>query len=498
MLRCTTGRIPIPATTGQCQAQPRKQKVRRPAAKNEAARQGNQRQAARATDHCDLDRAAKGQGLRQQRVVRGKSGVDRHEGAFDPDGRVQRHPEEQDAPLQYLQRRADALHAAHHLVGHCDACRRAAGLSGVARLHPHADGVCREDVELDQDGRARDRLARRDLAANFSHPLLVAQKVVPQPLIADDPKTGCPGRQERQGRGRRRASPRPRMHKQASISDRPVGHAAPSRTPNATPRMRAAPCRRSGPATLSDAGPPSRPASEANGKAPASEPVKTEDGRGADRSHAAAKSDEVKSETPATEVAKTEPAKIEAPKVEETKTPEAKTPNRADTKAPKSPLLKSPRPRHHAGRCARREERPRAPARRRKGGRRKARTAPASGPDRGVHQPQGFKTLRSAELRAAVRGTRDDRAERPAAGHACVHRRNRQERSQPAALVGGLAAGHGPQRGTDDDEDRSARRRKIAGGAPTEAKPLPLPNSPAEALDRITIPQDAMARSPRC
>ena len=45
-----------------------------------------------------------------------------------------------------------------------------------------------------------------------------------------------------------------------------------------------------------------------------------------------------------------------------------------------------------------------------------------------------------------------------------------------------------------DDDDRSARRRKVAGGPPAEAKPLPAPNSPAEALDRITIPQDAMIR----
>ena len=28
-----------------------------------------------------------------------------------------------------------------------------------------------------------------------------------------------------------------------------------------------------------------------------------------------------------------------------------------------------------------------------------------------------------------------------------------------------------------DDDDRSARRRKIAGGAPTEAKPLPVPTA---------------------
>ncbi len=45
-----------------------------------------------------------------------------------------------------------------------------------------------------------------------------------------------------------------------------------------------------------------------------------------------------------------------------------------------------------------------------------------------------------------------------------------------------------------DDEDRSARRRKVSGAAPIEAKPLPLANSPAEALDRITIAPEAMAR----
>ena len=31
-------------------------------------------------------------------------------------------------------------------------------------------------------------------------------------------------------------------------------------------------------------------------------------------------------------------------------------------------------------------------------------------------------------------------------------------------------------------------------GAPAEVKALPLPDTPAEALDRITIPPDAMAR----
>ena len=44
-----------------------------------------------------------------------------------------------------------------------------------------------------------------------------------------------------------------------------------------------------------------------------------------------------------------------------------------------------------------------------------------------------------------------------------------------------------------EDEERPTRRRRMA-AAPAEVKPLPAPDSPAEALDRITIPQDAMAR----
>ena len=42
-----------------------------------------------------------------------------------------------------------------------------------------------------------------------------------------------------------------------------------------------------------------------------------------------------------------------------------------------------------------------------------------------------------------------------------------------------------------DDENRPARRRKMAAA---EVKPLAVANSPAEALDRITIAPEAMAR----
>jgi hypothetical protein len=43
-----------------------------------------------------------------------------------------------------------------------------------------------------------------------------------------------------------------------------------------------------------------------------------------------------------------------------------------------------------------------------------------------------------------------------------------------------------------DEDERASRRRRIAGAA--QDKAIPVPNSPAEALDRLTIPPDAMAR----
>ncbi len=47
---------------------------------------------------------------------------------------------------------------------------------------------------------------------------------------------------------------------------------------------------------------------------------------------------------------------------------------------------------------------------------------------------------------------------------------------------------------THEDEPRSAMRRKGAKAEATEARPVPTADSPAEALNRITIPADVMAR----
>ena len=43
-----------------------------------------------------------------------------------------------------------------------------------------------------------------------------------------------------------------------------------------------------------------------------------------------------------------------------------------------------------------------------------------------------------------------------------------------------------------DEDERTLHRRKIAGVV--EVKPLPAPDSPAEALDRLNLPADVLAR----
>ena len=83
------------------------------------------------------------------------------------------------APMPFMQRITWSGIAIHAGVS--------ARLSCIARLHSHADGLCGQNVQLDQNGRTRRRHAGRNDAANFSHPLLVAQKSLPQPLTTEAP-----------------------------------------------------------------------------------------------------------------------------------------------------------------------------------------------------------------------------------------------------------------------------------------------------------------------
>ena len=81
--------------------------------------------------------------LRQHRPHRALARVDGSGWSPHADGRVQRHRQGALAPLEHLLRRADAVDAAHHLVGRRHARRRRSRLSGLARLHPPSGSASR-------------------------------------------------------------------------------------------------------------------------------------------------------------------------------------------------------------------------------------------------------------------------------------------------------------------------------------------------------------------
>ena len=159
------------------------------------ARQAGRRQAARPDEregrqdaadpagtaaHHRLDRQAARDAVRRRRAGREHGDFLGHRQPSDADGRVQRDPEEPPPRLQSL-RRADALHAAHHLVGRRAARRPPARLSGLARLRPADHELRAIALEGHQDRRARHHHPRRGRAgASSSTPRLF----VPRPKMA--------------------------------------------------------------------------------------------------------------------------------------------------------------------------------------------------------------------------------------------------------------------------------------------------------------------------
>src|SRR5258708_20813463 len=85
--------------------------------------------------------------------------------------------------------------------------------------------------------------------ANFAHPLLVAQKVVPQPVVADEPKTDAPA--VKSDKGANAGSAIKSANSEANLELRPtVGHASPTK-----PRPADARGATNAGATMSDAAP---------------------------------------------------------------------------------------------------------------------------------------------------------------------------------------------------------------------------------------------------
>jgi hypothetical protein len=311
--------------------------------------------------------------------------------------------------------------------------------------------------------------------ATVSHPLLVAQKVVPQPLIADDPKTDAPA--IKGDKGADAGDVAKTMNAQASLDLRStIGHArAQAHTADATSAMPAS----GGQVIMSDARPS---VADATAQTPASEPVKAEADKGE-----TAKADDaaaVKPETPAAEA-----ANAEAPKVEETKAPETKAPEIkasdvipaakpdtvATTPAAAPDVRKDPARLPGAEKAvATKPEPPRRPGRI---------AVFVSRKDSKLYVRENFKPQFSVPVTIAP-------GDRPLGTHVFTAEADKNDPNLLRWSVVSLPA----RRAARSDEEERAARRKIAGGVLTETRPLSQPNSPAEALDRINIPQDAMTR----
>jgi lipoprotein-anchoring transpeptidase ErfK/SrfK len=350
--------------------------------------------------------------------------------------------------------------------------------------------------------------------ANFAHPLLVAQKVLPQPVIADEPKTDAPA--VKSDKGADASSAIKLTNSEANLELRPtVGHASPTQTRTADASGAA-----NAVVTMSDAAPSVageaaasvEAASSANKAAEVtSSDTKSPETAAADIKPAEAADTagtEIKTEVSASELVKAEDKGAE-PRVVEAKpddvltgtlkadAPKIDAPKRADKDAPKAAEKPAEPAKAVADAPAVAPDAKKDPSR--LPGAEKAAAAKAEPPKRTgqisvfvsrkdgkLYVRQNFAPLFEVPVTIAP-------SERMLGTHVFTAE---ADKNDPNKLHWSVVTLPATARNAvrSDDDDRSSRRRKVAGGAPAEVKSVPAPNSPAEALDRITIPEDAMAR----
>lgn len=348
--------------------------------------------------------------------------------------------------------------------------------------------------------------------ASFTHPLLVAQKVVPQPLIANDPATDAPAVKSDKGAdagSATKTSNSSPANSEASLDLRStLGHAAPLREQTHTADARGA-LSAINVVTVSDATPsaarvqppsdtsnaeakPDAPKSEqaaetapsagelTKAEGSASESVKGEDKSGEAKVEAGSetKSDAVNAETPTAAIAKVEEAKTSESKTPESKPAESKAAEKSAepvADAPAAPDVKKDTARLPGADKAAKAEPPRRPGQI---------AVFVSRKDSKLYVRENFKPQFDVPITIAP-------SDRPLGTHVFTAEADKNDPNLLRWSVVSLPVTARNAARTDTD-DRTARRRKVAGAA--EAKALPTPNSPAEALDRITIAPEAMAR----
>jgi hypothetical protein len=338
--------------------------------------------------------------------------------------------------------------------------------------------------------------------ANFSHPLLMAQKVVPQPLLADDPTNDAPA--VKGDKGADAGGAIKAANSQAGLDLRPtVGHAAPLReqthTADASSALPAAN------AVVSDATTPSPAKVQAAGDTSNAE-AKAKAAKSEPAANAADASETAKTEVSASESVKAEhrPGEAKAEASAETKSDEA--PTAAIANAPKAEEAKAPEAKTLEAKPA--ESKVAEPAK-------AGASTPAVAPDvkkdtsrlPGAEKSAKAEAPRRAGQIAVFVSRKDSKlyvrenfkpqfevpvtiapSDRPLGTHVFTAE---ADKTDPNLLRWSVVSLPVTARNAArvEEDGRAAGRKKAA-----EAKPSPVPNSPAEALDRISVAPEAMAR----
>ena len=350
--------------------------------------------------------------------------------------------------------------------------------------------------------------------ASFAHPMLVAQKVVPQPLIATDPANDVPAVKSDKGADAGDAT----KPANSSLSNSEpnlnlrstVGHATPlreqTRTADASAALPAVNTVVSDATPSAAKDPPAADTSnaEAEADAPKSEPAanaadvkSAEGGRKVDE--AAAPADEAKveakeansetksevnTEAPTAAITNAEPARAEAPKVEEAKDSESKATESQAIEKPAEPVKAIASTPAVAPDVKKDTARPPGAVAKAEPPRRPGQIAVfVSRKDSKLYVRENFRPQFDVPITIAP-------GDRPLGTHVFTAEADKKDPNLLRWSVVSLPV-TARNAARTDDENRPARRRKMAAA---EVKPLAVANSPAEALDRITIAPEAMAR----
>jgi len=329
--------------------------------------------------------------------------------------------------------------------------------------------------------------------ADFSHPLLMAQRVVPQPTVANEPSPDAASAAKTDKASDANGAIRPAISA-ASLELRPTdGHDGGVKPvmsePPAAPLTQTADARAALPATNAPVTMTDATSSEAAapGETASSDhkPVETKSSEAAAAEIKSAvtgvttqtSGDAVRTEGPAKD------ARTEAPKADAASSREKPDQNvKAVTDIrPAAPDVKNDQPRLDAEKAAVSKPDPAIVAPPKRSGQI---AAFVSRKDSKLYVRQNFSPLFEVPVTIAP-------SDRPLGTHVFTAQVDKNDANVLHWSVISLPA---PARYAEPrgEDERASRRRKIAGAAQNKA--IPAPNSPAEALDRLTIPADAMAK----